>query len=135
MVDFDHAFIDPQNSPPATGLYKDLWHYPEDGDSVEQHVHRRIAELTRDNPHKFWVGVCAGELVGGCRTRWNKKYRDDEMTRIEIIYKVNSKCWVKDLEYDLIKYYRDNVKNKIGDEDENIGNEPPYCVYIAWRED
>ena len=35
----------------------------------------------------------------------------------------------------LSNYYGDNVKNKIGDEDENIGNEPPYCVYIAWRED
>lgn len=57
MVDFDHAFTDPQNSPSATGRYIDLWHYPEDGDSVEQHVHRRIADLTRDNPHKFWVGV------------------------------------------------------------------------------
>ena len=122
MTDFDDAFDDEHE--PVTGGYK----------QVQPDVIEDINNLTRDRRGKFWIGKTSGGEEG-CKGRWNNKYKADEMNKMAIVYESSSQDNACDLEEDLVDIFWERIKNvNRGGGGGWAEDNPPYVVYIAWRE-
>ena len=123
MTDFDDAFDGGHD--PQTGGY--IGAQPDVLDDIEQ--------LTQDRRGKFWIGKTSGGEEG-CRDRWNGKYRSDKMNKMTIVYESRtSQKFASDMESDMIDEFWDEIKNEVrGSPGRLAEDNPPYVVYIAWKE-
>lgn len=121
MADFDDAFHDSHK--PVTGGYIE----------AQPDVIKDIDKLTEYRKGKFWIGKTSGGEQG-CRNRWNQKYRDDGMNSMAIVYQSSSQQFAYDMEVDMIDQFWKKVKNEKEGGGPWAEDNPPYVVYIAWRE-
>ena len=73
-------------------------------------------------------------LQEGCRERWNSKYKDEEMTRMAMVYQSDSQDSALNMEAHLIDKLEDDILNGTGGGGGKRTKEDkePYIVYIAW---
>ncbi len=93
-------------------------------------VKRSISQLTRD-ASKFWIGI-ASNGDEGCRTRWNAKYKGLGMKSIATVYRTDSDDFRRDMEDELIDFYKEHCDN-IARGGGGPRGTPPYTVYVAWK--
>ena len=121
MTNFDTAFIRGQE---VTGGHI----------QAQPDVIVKIRRLTRNKKGKFWIGKTSGGEQG-CRERWNQKYNPDGMNRMAIVYESSSQDNALNMEENMIAEFEGQIKNPIGGGGGSLAHDnPPYVVYIAWRE-
>ena len=121
MPHFDIAFIRGQE---VTGGYI----------QAQLEVTATIRRLTRNKTWKFWIGKTSGGEQG-CRELWSHKYNLDGMNRMAIVYESSSQDNALNMEEKMITQFQAQIKNHTGGGGgARAHNNPPYVVYIAWRE-
>ena len=122
MTDFDDAF-DKRHDPQTGGYIK-----------AQPDVIKDIKRLTIYRKGKFWIGKTSGGEER-CRKRWSAKYKSDKMNKMAIVYESSSQDFASDMEGDMIDEFWNEIKNEVrGSPGKLPDNNPPYVVYIAWKE-
>lgn len=113
-------------------------------------------EETKNGQREFWVGRTTAHpaengrgSLNGLRQRWDEKYAPLKMNRMVIIYVVGhgltdeqAKRKVEEMEGRLIISCKDGacqIKNEQVEREkeydgESVEGEPPYLVYVAYKE-
>jgi hypothetical protein len=118
MTSFQDAWIDEK---PTTGGWK----------KSLSTVKRRISGYTR-NTKKFWVGFTSSGK-NGCESRWNSKYKKEGMNRMVAIYETSSDDNAREVEKEVIEFYKEHCENENAGGGGSTGK-PPYYVYVAFQE-
>eukprot|EP01040_Poterioochromonas_malhamensis_P009280 gene9280-10072_t len=98
-------------------------------EATEQ-VKRKVSALTRGY-HSMWIGITSGG-VDGVRERWNNKYKRLGMAHVAAVYETSSDNFRRNMETELINFYKDHVDNE-RDGGGGSNGSPPYVVYVAWN--
>ena len=117
MVSFDDAFRD--DVEPYTGGWS----------AESSKVKRRISQLI-GTPKGAWIGITSNGKKG-CRARWNDKYKGKGMKHMAAVYMTTSESFRRDLEIELIKFFKDWVDN-LDPGGGGPDGTPPFMVYVAW---
>ena len=102
--------------------------------AVFESVKRRVSQLTRTRT-TMWIGIASNGVVDGCRARWNAKYKAEGMQHMAAVYRTNSERFRRDLETDLVEFYKnvDDVRiDNVARGGAGREGTPPFVVYVAW---